>query len=109
MEFTLSTHIRRSPEICGGKPCVAGTRIRVWDVHVWHDLKGQTPEEIVATFPQLSVADVHASLAYYHDNREILEMQNQQAEERVRAMRSASPSKLPSDQSTGPGDAQVSS
>ncbi len=20
----------------GGKPCIAGTRIRVWDVHIWH-------------------------------------------------------------------------
>ncbi len=109
MEFTLSEHIQRSPEICGGKPCVAGTRVRVWDIHVWHDLNGRTPEEIVASFPQVSVADVHAALAYYHDNREPLEKQNQQAEERVRAMSSAYSSKLPNAGCTDPGDAQIPS
>jgi uncharacterized protein (DUF433 family) len=94
MDYTLPDHIHHSAEICGGKPCVTGTRIRVWDIHVWHDLNGRTPEEIVASFPQLSVADVHAALAYYHDNRDLLEKQNRKVEERVRAMSSAYPSKL---------------
>jgi hypothetical protein len=47
----------------------------VWDVHVWHDLEGRRPEEIAAAFPQLSVADVHAALAYYHDHRAEIEQQ----------------------------------
>ncbi|NLS94796.1 MAG: DUF433 domain-containing protein [Planctomycetaceae bacterium] len=86
MGSTLSKHIKRSAEICGGKPCLVGTRIRVWDIHVWHDLNGRTPQEIVVSFPQLSVADVHAALAYCHDHREDLEEQNRQAEQRVQAM-----------------------
>jgi len=73
-------HIAAIPGVCGGKPCISGTRIRVWDIHVWHDLQGMTPQEIVAEFPQLTVADVHAALTYYHDNREFLEEQNRQAE-----------------------------
>lgn len=109
MEYTLSDHIHYSAQICGGKPCVVGTRIRVWDIHVWHNLNGRTPEEIVATFPQLSVADVHAALAYYHDNRELLESQNRQAEDRARAMNSEYPSKLHGGRWTDSGDAQVSS
>ena len=56
-------HVESKPGVCGGKPCVAGTRIRVWDIHVWHDLQGRTAEEIVADFPQLSVADVYAAVA----------------------------------------------
>ena len=68
-----SGHIEQSDDVCGGKPRVAGTRIRVWDVHFWRDLRGMTPEEIVAEFPQLSVADVHAALAYYLDHREDIE------------------------------------
>lgn len=95
MEFTLSNHIQCSSEICGGKPCVAGTRIRVWDIHVWHDLDGRIPEEIATTFRQLSVVDVCAALAYYHDNRELQEKQDYLAEERVPAMSGAYPSKLP--------------
>jgi uncharacterized protein (DUF433 family) len=72
---TVINHIESREGVCGGKPCVAGTRIRVWDIHVWHDLRGQTPEEIVASFPQLSVADVHAALAYYLDHREEIDSQ----------------------------------
>jgi uncharacterized protein (DUF433 family) len=68
-------HIEIRPDRCGGKPCIAGTRIRVWDVHVWHDLEGRRPEEIVAAFPQISVADVHAALAYYLDHCDEVERQ----------------------------------
>ena len=73
-------HISTDPKICGGKPCVAGTRIRVWDIHVWHDLRGQSPEEIVADFPQLSLADVYAALAYYLDHQEEIERQAKEDE-----------------------------
>jgi uncharacterized protein (DUF433 family) len=27
-------HIVSTPGVCGGKPCVAGTRVRVWDIAV---------------------------------------------------------------------------
>ena len=87
-------HIDTVPGVCGGKPCITGTRIRVWDVHVWHDLQGMTPEEIVAEFPQVTVADVHAALMYYHDNRELLEQQNRRAEELVDQLREKHPSKV---------------
>jgi uncharacterized protein (DUF433 family) len=73
-------HIVESPETCGGKPRIAGTRIRVWDVHVWHDLQGLSPLEIIAAYPQLTLADVYAALAYYHDHRAALESQQAQSE-----------------------------
>jgi uncharacterized protein (DUF433 family) len=79
MSQSLVSHIESLPEKCGGKPCVAGTRIRVWDIHVWHDLRGQSPEEIVAAFPQLSLSDVHAALSYYLDHREEIERQMKEA------------------------------
>ncbi|MEX2317077.1 MAG: DUF433 domain-containing protein [Pirellulales bacterium] len=80
-------HIAINPSVCGGKPCVAGTRIRVWDIHVWHNLRGQSPEQIIADFPQLSLADVHAALAYYLDHREEIQKQMKEAEEFVDEMR----------------------
>jgi uncharacterized protein (DUF433 family) len=61
-------HVTRIPGVCGGKPCIAGTRIRVWDVFVWHELEGKTPAEIVSLFPQLTLADVHAAMAYFWDH-----------------------------------------
>ncbi|MHC4181398.1 MAG: DUF433 domain-containing protein, partial [Planctomycetota bacterium] len=65
-EPAVTKHIQSRPGVCGGKPCIGGTRIRVQDVMVWHELQGLTPDEIVAQFPQLTLAGVHAALAYYH-------------------------------------------
>ena len=47
MEPVTPKHVESEPARCGGKPCVAATRIRVWDVYVWHELQGQSAEEIV--------------------------------------------------------------
>ena len=80
-------HIEINPAKCGGKPCIAGTRIRVWDIHVWHNLRGQSPEEIIAAFPQLTLADVHAALAYYFDHREDIQRQAKEDEEFVAKMK----------------------
>ena len=51
------------PTVCGGRPVVAGTRVRVTDV--LDMLAGGAAEaEIVADFPYLSAADVRACLLY---------------------------------------------
>jgi len=65
-------HIESSPEVCGGKPRIAGSRVRVQDIVVWSEA-GQSPDEIVASFPHLTLADVYSALAYYHDHREAID------------------------------------
>ena len=83
MEPTSTTkqHIEHRPGVCGGKACIAGTRIRVQDIYVWHELQGRTPEEIVSDFPQLTLADVHSALAYYFDHRDEIHQEMKAAEE----------------------------
>ena len=90
MEPVTVKHIETLPGRCGGKPCVAGTRIRVWDIYVWHELQRQSAEEIVHQFPQLSLADVHAALAYFWDNRAEICSQMKQSEDLVARLRAAS-------------------
>lgn len=102
-------HIAADIRVCGGKPCITGTRIRVWDIHVWHDLQGMVPEVIVAEFPQLTVADIHAALAFYHDNRELLEHQNRQAQELVDKLKDRYSSKIKSGRQMDARDDSVSS
>lgn len=51
------------PEICGGKPTVAGTRVRVTDVLAML-AEGVGEAEILADFPYLTVEDVRACLAF---------------------------------------------
>jgi hypothetical protein len=48
-------------------------RIKVEQVVIWHERQGMAPAEIVATWPHLTLADIHAALAYYHDHREEIE------------------------------------
>jgi uncharacterized protein (DUF433 family) len=50
---------------------VAGHRIRVRDIVAARDLGGLTPEEIAASvYPDLTLAEVYAALAYYEDHRD---------------------------------------
>ena len=83
------THIEMTPGVCGGKPRIAGHRIRVQDIVFWTEA-GQSPDEIVARFPPLSLADVHAALAYYHDHRTEIDQQIRDDDEFVTRMRAAS-------------------
>jgi uncharacterized protein (DUF433 family) len=50
----------------GGKPCIRGLRITVYDV-LEYLAAGMTPEQIVADFPDLTVEDVRACLAFAAD------------------------------------------
>ena len=61
--------IESTPGICGGKPRIAGRRITVQNVVVWHEQLGKSPDEI-ASEHALSLSDIHSALAYYFDNRE---------------------------------------
>ena len=69
METGTPEHIVKTPGICGGRACIAGHRIRVLDIVVWNQMRGYSPDEVVAMFPGISLADVYAALAYYFDNR----------------------------------------
>jgi len=87
-------HITRMPGVCGGRPCVAGTRIRVQDIYVWYELQGRSPDEIVHDFPQLTLGDVYAALSYFWDNREAM-LAHMEADRRfVEEMRTKHPSLL---------------
>jgi len=68
----IGTLIVRSPEIRGGRPRIAGTGVTVRRIVGWYKL-GLTPEEIARRVGHLSLAQVHAALAYYHANREEIE------------------------------------
>lgn len=50
----------------GGKPCIRGLRITVYDV-LGYLAAGMTPEQIVADFDYLTLEDVRACLAYAAD------------------------------------------
>ena len=59
----LLKRISIDPNVCFGKPCIRGTRI--W-VSLLLDFlaSGMTTEEILAEYPQLTIEDIHAAIAY---------------------------------------------
>jgi uncharacterized protein (DUF433 family) len=87
-------HIARSPEIMSNRPRIAGTRIRVMDVVAWHVYHKMPVDEILENFPQLTAGDVHAALAYYHDNREEIEESFAEAERRAEQFARDHPDKV---------------
>jgi uncharacterized protein (DUF433 family) len=66
----ISEYIGVRPGYCGGEPHILGHRIKVRHVAVWHEQMGMSPAEIVATYPTITLAEVHAALAYYYGHRD---------------------------------------
>lgn len=81
MSKSTEDRITRTSGVCGGKACIAGHRVRVFDVVTWHEHQGMTPDEIVSHIPTITLADVHAALAYYFDHLE--EIQQEMRAERA--------------------------
>jgi uncharacterized protein (DUF433 family) len=72
MASGIRTLLNRDPAIRAGRPKIAGTGITVRRIVGWYKT-GMTPEEIAIEYPHLTLAQVHAALAYYHANREEIE------------------------------------
>src|SRR5437868_14946575 len=90
---TMNQHIEVTPGVAGGKPRIAGRRITVQDIAVWHERLGVSADEI-ATEYDLTLADVHAALAYYFDHRAEIDQAIADGEAFVEALRQRTPSKV---------------
>lgn len=88
-------HIEMRPSaIHGQKACVAGTRISVQDIYVWHELMGKSPDQIVSEYPFLTLAQVHSALAYYFDHAKEIREQVQRGREEAVKIKQSNPPKL---------------
>ncbi len=92
-ENTIVQHIVQDPAITGGKPHIVGTRITVPHIVIWHERMGLHPDEIATSY-DISLADVYAALAYYHDNRPQIDQMMREDEQFVADLRQRIPSKL---------------
>jgi uncharacterized protein (DUF433 family) len=57
----------------GGKPCIRGLRITVYDV-LGYLASGMSHEELLKEFPYLTESDIRACLAFAADRERKLEM-----------------------------------
>lgn len=94
-----AAHITQTPGVCGGKPCIAGRRIRVQDVYAWHEAVGMTAKEI-ATEYNLSLAQVYAALTFAYEHLDEILADIQASDENVESFKRDYPEnvkKLPSE------------
>ncbi len=88
----ISEHIVSTKDTCGGAPRIAGSRIRVKDVAIWHIHQGLSPDEIITRWPHLTLAGIHAALAYYYDRKDEIEAEIEADEARYEEMKAKTPS-----------------
>ena len=84
---TLRDHIVITPGICGGKPRIAGHRIKVSHIAVSHERMGLSPDEIILNHPGITLGQVYAALSYYWDHREEIDADISAAREFTEEMR----------------------
>ena len=89
----VDQHIEITPGIAGGKPRVAGRRITVQNIAIWHERMGKGADEIAAEY-DVTLADVYAALTYYFDHRSEMDRTIEESSAFVEALRQRSPSKL---------------
>ncbi len=72
MSTAIETLLVSSPDFCGGRLRIEGTRITVNQIAALYK-QGYTPEEIADQYSHLSFAQVYTALAYFHANKEEVE------------------------------------
>lgn len=80
-QVDIGSLITSTPGIKGGTPHIAGTGVTVRTIVRWHGL-GLEPEQIATRIGHISLGQVHAALAFYYANKEMMdrEMAEEQAE-----------------------------
>lgn len=59
----MPKRIEANPDICGGEPCIKGTRIPV-SVVLSHLAAGEDPQTLLKNFPKLTLDDVYECLKF---------------------------------------------
>ena len=60
---SLLSRIASDPAVCGGRPCIKGTRMRVVDI-LEAMAHGATQEQLLRDFDYLTADDIAAALLY---------------------------------------------
>ena len=91
----VGDYIVKTPGVCSGQPRIDGTRIKVKHIYTWVERMGMSPAQVVAEYPQLTRAQVHAALAYYWSHQDEIHEDIENEEKLVSELKAkAGPSKL---------------
>lgn len=75
------------------RPVVSGTDIKVSQIASEYEHLGMTPDDIIEAHAHLTLADVHAALAYYYDHRDAIRREWEEADALIATLRAQYPSR----------------
>ena len=87
-------HIEVDSAVCAGQPHIRGTRITVALIAREVESLRLSPDEVIAAHPHLSLAQVHAALAYFYDHRDEMETALREAGEIEASLRERFPARI---------------
>jgi uncharacterized protein (DUF433 family) len=93
-EAAVERHIEVTPGIAGTKPRIAGRRVTVANVVIWHEWMGLSADEIVSRY-DLTRSEIRAAPAYYFDHRAEIDQSIRDNQAFVEELRELTSSKLP--------------
>lgn len=77
-----------------GVAYIAGTKMKVRQIVIEKNVWGLTPEEIQQGHDHLSLAQIHAALAYYYDHQEKIDAEIERTNREVDELRAQQPKQL---------------
>jgi uncharacterized protein (DUF433 family) len=77
--------------VSGGQPRIAGRRVTVKNIAIWHERMGLSADQIASDY-DLTLAEVYAALAYYFEHRAEIDQSIRDGQALVEVMRQATPS-----------------
>lgn len=77
-----------NPSVRSGRPIIAGTTLRVQDVAAHHIYRHYTPDELSYQLG-ITLAQVHAALAYYYEHKDEIDSQLQEEARLIREAKEA--------------------
>jgi uncharacterized protein (DUF433 family) len=82
---TEHPHVVQVAGVRGGRPVIRGTGLTVELIARFHRM-GVSPDDLLATYPQLTPAALYDALSYYHDHREEIDRQIEDDSDPARVM-----------------------
>jgi uncharacterized protein (DUF433 family) len=87
VEVTLSINlISIDPDVRGGRPCITGSGLRVSDIVIATLFHNQDADNIAEAY-DISLASVHAALAYYYENKADIDADIRQQIDQTRSLK----------------------
>ena len=81
-----TNYIVQAEGICGGKPRIEGTRMKVQHIALEYVYMGLNVDQICKSHPHITRGQIHAALSYYYDHQDEIEKDIKDDEEFARRM-----------------------